>query len=1025
MPPVIAAGAAGALAFASEITILGLSVGLSAVVIAGAGLALSLINSAIFPVETPAFPAFSVEARERTLLARTTALPRTLIFGEAMIAGPLPLFESTGSSKEFLHVVVPHGDHPSDAIVAWLVNEEAVGAIDGGGNVTGGRFAGHLRLTAHLGAFDQAADGDLVSEVANWTVAHKGGGITYTAARLKWNLDVWPNSFSNLKAQVRGVPLHDPRDAGATLTTSNAADPAVFNTSVAHGFAAGGYVWIKGHGAAVPAVAKMHQVATVPTTTTFTLIDQDGASVALTTGGSGGTASKMLWSDNWALCVRHWLTHRDGFNLADSELDDTALGAAANICDEQVTLAAEAETFTADTVADTLALANSRAWKTGDVVRVSTTASLPSPLAAATDYYAIRVDKATVKLATTLSGARARAAIDITTAGSGTHTATRDSQLRYTCNGVITLGQGPLATLDSLMTAAAGVVVYSGGTFQVYAGAAVSSSANVGETDLRAGDLEVLPSLPRDQVFNAARGTFVDPDKFWTRGDIAPATNATYQAEDGERIYRDFEFPFTTDPVAGQRLLKIALERARQGAALTWPAKPRRFATAVWDVESVTLDHLGYAAKQFRVLGWSENQDQGIDITYREEAAEVWDWNLGDETIVDFAPNSNLPDPFTVAPPGAPELSEVTYQTRDGGGVKVKAVLSWVASADAFLKAYQPEYKLASASEWTILPRTPDATIEILDIAPGLYDFRVKALNELGVASDYSTTSNREIFGLLAPPAVPANLTLVAVGGMALLRWDRHPDLDVRIGGRIAFRHSQAQSGATWQTSVSIGDPVDGADTVVVLPLKPGTYLAKAIDSSGVPSATAASAATKGAQVLAFANLNTINEHTTFVGTHSSTVADSGVLKLVGTGSFDAIPDLDLVVDLDAGSGIASSGTYDFAAGIDLGSVKLTRLRSNLTVTIINVLDKIDDRTGLLDDWEDFDGSVAGSGDAQVWARETDDDPASSPTWSAWHRLDAAEYQARGFDFQARLSVDDPAYNIQVSALTVTADEVV
>ena len=95
-----------------------------------------------------------------------------------------------------------------------------------------------------------------------------------------------------------------------------------------------------------------------------------------------------------------------------------------------------------------------------------------------------------------------------------------------------------------------------------------------------------------------------------------------------------------------------------------------------------------------------------------------------------------------------------------------------------------------------------------------------------------------------------------------------------------------------------------------------------------------------------------------------------------------------------------------------------------MVVQIINTLDLIDDRTALIDAWASFDGVDNGVADAQVWARQTDDDPGGAPTWSAWERLDAGEFEARGVDFQARLTSLDPTFNIHVSELTVNADEV-
>jgi hypothetical protein len=59
---------------------------------------------------------------------------------------------------------------------------------------------------------------------------------------------------------------------------------------------------------------------------------------------------------------------------------------------------------------------------TGTRVRVSTTTTLPAGLAAATDYYVIRLSDTTFSLATSYANAIAATAIDITSTGTGTHT---------------------------------------------------------------------------------------------------------------------------------------------------------------------------------------------------------------------------------------------------------------------------------------------------------------------------------------------------------------------------------------------------------------------------------------------------------------------------------------------------------------------------------------------------------------------------------------------------------------------------
>lgn len=82
------------------------------------------------------------------------------------------------------------------------------------------------------------------------------------------------------------------------------------------------------------------------------------------------------------------------------------------------------DTFTADAVTDLLTLTSTAIdWHTGEEVVLTTTAAdLPAPLAVDTVYYVIYVSPLTVQLATTEANADAGTEINITDAGTGTHT---------------------------------------------------------------------------------------------------------------------------------------------------------------------------------------------------------------------------------------------------------------------------------------------------------------------------------------------------------------------------------------------------------------------------------------------------------------------------------------------------------------------------------------------------------------------------------------------------------------------------
>jgi hypothetical protein len=90
-------------------------------------------------------------------------------------------------------------------------------------------------------------------------------------------------------------------------------------------------------------------------------------------------------------------------------------------------------TATADITTDEITTAAVQTWRTGSRIRFTTTGTLPAPLALATDYFIIEPGTAamfpgdTFKLATTLANAIAGTAINLTTIGTGVHTATEQT----------------------------------------------------------------------------------------------------------------------------------------------------------------------------------------------------------------------------------------------------------------------------------------------------------------------------------------------------------------------------------------------------------------------------------------------------------------------------------------------------------------------------------------------------------------------------------------------------------------------
>ena len=599
---------------------------------------------------------------------------------------------------------------------------------------------------------------------------------------------------------------------------------------------------------------------------------------------------------------------------------------------------------------------------------------------------------------------------------------------RYSCNGILDTAVDPKSNIEGLLTAMAGTCGWQAGQWQIYAGAYRTPLLSLTSDDIVEAGLSVTTRISRAENFNCVRGTFVAPENDWQQDDFPAYQSAAYIAEDGgETIWRDIVLPYTISASMAQRLAKIEVERNRRQLTVFLDGKLKCWQAAIGDTVSLSYARWGWSGKPFEVskvnLGVSASDDGALltaQLALRETSPLVYEWATSEAQVYAAAPRTTLPSAFSISAPGTPSATESLYQTLNGSGVKAKVTLTWPASTASFATLYQVE--VLAGGVWVNQGRTDALTAEILDIAPGMYQFRVKALTGLGVSSPWATTAPVEISGLRAPPVAITGLTLQTAGGLAVLKWDLHADLDVRAGGFIYIRHSAA-SAPGWANSVSM-DVVSGSQAIAVVALKPGAYVLRAEDSSG-NLGPAITASTDGAQAVAFAPVTTLAEDTTFTGTKTDCFVSAGTLQMATTSQIDAWPSVDAIADIDAEGGIAASAGYDFAAGMNFGAIKRTRLRSIIDLSVLNILSSMDARTGDIDTWVSFDGTDGSEVDVYVEARTTQTNPSGSPVWSGWSRVDSHEVQAWGVQARAVLKSYDPSFTPIVSTLRLAADEVV
>jgi hypothetical protein len=386
------------------------------------------------------------------------------------------------------------------------------------------------------------------------------------------------------------------------------------------------------------------------------------------------------YSNNPALCILHYLTSADGLACSADEIDTASFTAAANVCDELVTIAAGGTT-----------------------------------------------------------------------------------QRRYTLDGAFTLDATPLDIIDDMLTSCAGTLVYVQGRYRLYAGAYDAPTDTLTASDL-AGQVELVTKPPRRELFNTVRGTFINPARNWQASEFPAYSEAAIVTADGETITRDVEWPFTTNEIRAQRLSKLTLRRAREALTVRVPVKYAGLRYCVWQTLNLTLADFGWTNKPFRIVAFAFDAESGvINLTLREESANSYAWQFGDAQPLPLAPDTDLVDPLAIPAPTGVVVTASTALQADGS-VAPALLVTWTASAFAFLIGHEVQWRVSGATDWNSA-EVPVGTNRFV-IAPVLigtaYQVRVRGVTGIARGAWSTTITGTGAADSTAPDA-PTSLAATGI----------------------------------------------------------------------------------------------------------------------------------------------------------------------------------------------------------------------------------------------------------------------
>ena len=433
----------------------------------------------------------------------------------------------------------------------------------------------------------------------------------------------------------------------------------------------------------------------------------------------------------------------------------------------------------------------------------------------------------------------------------------------------------------------------------------------------------------------------------------------------------------------------------------------------VWMIQTTDIQ-----SQQYRVISIIENKDGTYACTALEYNSSIYD---SIETGIDLTQRdiTNLsaePDPVS-------SLSFTEFLYQDGQTVFSAVDLAWI-SPRTRVSEFRLQYRIGNDNWTQVVTTSPSYTIR--QTRPGTLEVQVQSYNYLGKGSTF-TTGSVDLMGKTAVPADVQNLSFEAISSNSgRLRWDQTVDLDVKVGGRVAIRHSSKTDGSgTWANSVSLISAKSGVQTEAIIPLVEGEVLVRFVDDGGRVSASSASVIIDLPDTMNQLGVFTDREDQssppfqgTAVNCHYSETEDALVLD---GQNIDEMSDWDAIVNFDVLGNVDASGTYTFDERLDLGAVYSLDLTRHFATVGYLPADLLDSRAATVDTFADWDGEVQNV-DAKLYVRHTENDPASGgASWGSWQEFVNGTFRARGFEFKTTMTSSDTDESIKITELGYSA----
>lgn len=403
---------------------------------------------------------------------------------------------------------------------------------------------------------------------------------------------------------------------------------------------------------------------------------------------------------------------------------------------------------------------------------------------------------------------------------------------RFRVSGILELTDSRLDNLETLLSAGGAQLSRSEGMWSIHLPAYSAPVHSFTESDI-IGDLQIQSHSGKQDRINVVKGSYLSADHDFERVEAPVIKSQAYINNDGEKLEATYDYELVDSGYQVERLNKIKMEKSRYGLMVSALFKMTALKVKAGDRISLSVSHLNWNARVFRVLAVDIDIMSGVKLSLKEDAPEIYNWAVDDVIEIDPPQAIELREVDDLAPVDNLTVIEELYQTQNAKDFKVRAAVT-ITPPIAGDFEFDVEYKEITESEWVnVTPRTYSLVNVISDIKPGDYQFRARCVTQAGFASDWFEITQT----IQGKTALPPDIESTFLDSNILI-WT-YPNPPADLEGFLVRMHNGTRQ--TWADAIQLHSGIV-TDSRFPLPENAGgtkTFLVKAVDTSGNVSANA------------------------------------------------------------------------------------------------------------------------------------------------------------------------------------------